>query len=114
MKNLFTVFAFAFVMLCSVNATAQSLSQDQQRPEVVAKTEVAQLTSDLGLTGDQTRAIYRTLVVNERDFQNNIKGKDQNSAAVIAEKKRLAKKLDETMKTNLTAAQYQQWVASKQ
>ncbi len=111
MKNLFTVIAFAFVMLFVVqNASAQSLSEDANRPEVIAKAEVAKLTTALDLTGDQGRAIFRSLVANEVNYQKHITGKDANNAEVIANKKKFDGVLQDAMKKNLTEAQYSKWL----
>lgn len=112
MKNLLTVFAFAFVMLLGVqNTSAQSLSEDANRPEAVAKAEVAKLTTALDLTGDQGRAIFRALVAKEVNYKKHVEGKDANNAEVIANKKKFDVSLQDAMKKNLTEAQYTKWVA---
>ncbi len=110
MKNIFKIIAFAFVMVLGVqNISAQSLSEDQNRPEVIAKAETARLTEALELTGDQGRTIFRALVAKEVGYQKNVAGKDANAAAVISEKKRLDTTVQEAMKSTLTEAQYKKW-----
>jgi len=111
MKKIITVFAFAVTMLLGVQTiSAQSLSQDKSRPEVVAKTETAKLTESLNLSGDQSRAIFRALVAQEVGYQKSVDGKDAKSASVISEKKKLDDQLKEAMKKTLTADQYNTWV----
>ena len=111
MKNLLTVFAFAVTMLLGVQTTsAQQLSQDQSRPEVIAKTEAAKLTEALNLSGDQSRTVFRALVAKEVGYQKNVEGKDASSAAVIAERKKIDDELKAAMKKTLSDAQYASWL----
>jgi len=108
MKKLLSVLAFAFVMVLSVqNATAQ------ERPEAVAKTQVAELSTELGLNGDQQRTLFRALVANEINYRKHVNGKDLNNATVKADKKKFDSALDAAMKKNLTAEQYTTWKAKK-
>ena len=109
MKKIITVFAFAVTMLLGVQTTsAQSLSQDKSRPEVIAKAETAQLTEKLGLNGDQGRAVFRALVAKEVGYQKTVDGKAAKDVA--SEKKKLDDQLKEAMKKTLTADQYNTWV----
>ncbi len=113
MKKLITVFAFASVILLGVQSiSAQSLSQDNTRPEVIAKTETAQLTDALNLDGDQSRAVFRALVSKEVSYQKSVSGKDPKDAGVIGDKKRIDAQLKASMKKALTAEQYAKWEAS--
>lgn len=110
MKNLLTVFAFAASLFFGIqSASAQALSEDQNRPEVIAKQETAEITEDLGLNGDQTRAVFRAMVAKEVSYQKNINGKDQNSQAVKAEKEKADATLKQSMKKILNAEQYAKW-----
>ncbi len=111
MKQLITVFVFAITMLLGVQTTsAQSLSQDKSRPEVIAKAETAKLTESLGLSGDQGRTVFRALVAKEVGYQKNVDGKNLKDASVASEKKKLDDQLKEAMKKTLTADQYNNWV----
>lgn len=111
MKNLLTVFAFAVTMLLGVQTiSAQQLSQDKSRPEVIAKTETAKLTEALNLNGDQSRAIFRAYVAKEVNYQKHVDGQDAKDATVKANKDKFDSSLKETMKKTLTADQYTQWV----
>jgi hypothetical protein len=114
MKNILSIIAFAFVMLLSVNtAGAQNLTQDADRPEVIAKTKTANLSEILALNGDQQRSVFRALVSNEVNYGSHIKGKDQNNAEVIANKKKFDEALTASMKKILTEAQFKQWLELK-
>jgi hypothetical protein len=115
MKNLLTIYAFAFVMMFGFqNSYAQELNQNQDRPEVVAKAQVAKLTQELGLTGDQSRTIYRALVAKEVNYKKHIIGNDPNDANVIALKKEYDDNFNASMKKNLTPEQYKTWLKSKE
>lgn len=110
MKNILTILAFSASMFFGIqSASAQSLTQDQNRPEVIAKTETHTMTEKYGLNGDQTRAIFRALVNKEVDYQKHVNGKDISSAAVKAEKSKIDNKLREELKKILTPEQYAQW-----
>lgn len=110
MKNLLTVFAFAASMMFGIQATsAQSLSEDQSRPEVIAKQETSTLTDNLGLNGDQTRAVFRALVAKEVSYQKSVSGKDGNSPSVKADKQKADATLKDSMKKILTDDQYAKW-----
>jgi hypothetical protein len=115
MKNLLTVLALAFVMLFGFqNTYAQELTQSQDRPEVIAKTQVAKLTQELGLTGDQSRTIYRALVAKEVNYKKHINGNNPNDAKVIALKKEYDDNFNASMKKNLTPDQYNTWLKSQE
>lgn len=110
MKNILTVFAFFATIFVGVQtASAQSLKQDENRPEVVAKEEARVLTEDLGLNGDQTRAVFRALVTHKVDLNKQVEGKNLNDASVKAEKNKIDKQLEGTMKKILTADQFTNW-----
>lgn len=111
MKKLIAVFAFAVTMLLGVQTTsAQQLSQDKSRPEVIAKAETAKLTESLNLNGEQSRTVFRALVAKEVGYQKNVDGKDAKDTSVAAEKKRLDEQLKEAMKKTLTDEQYAKWL----
>lgn len=112
MKNLLTVIAFAFVMVLGVNtAEAQKLTQDSERPEVVAKKKTSELSTKLNLNGDQQRSVFRALVANEVNYRKHVAGKDANNALVKADKKKYDDVLKASMKKTLTDAQFKQWLA---
>lgn len=111
MKSIFKVIAISFVMLVGMGTMdAQTLKQDQNKPEVIAKKQTAELSSELGLNGDQQRAIFRALVTNESNYKKHVNGKDLNNAAVAASKKKIDDALNASMKETLTAAQYTKWL----
>lgn len=114
MKKLFTIIAFAATMVFGIqNISAQSLSVDQNRPEVIAKAETAELTETLDLNGEQSRTVFRALVAKEINYQKHIKGQDATDAKVIANKKKFDSSLTEIMKKTLTDVQYAKWIQTQ-
>lgn len=112
MKNFVKVIAFVFVMVLGANsAIAQSLSQDEDRPEVIAKKQTEQLVEKLGLSGDQQRTIFRGLVSKEINYKKMVNGQDISDPTVAANKKKVDAALDAIMKKTLTAEQYKSWLA---
>ncbi len=112
MKNLFKVIAIAAVFVFGMqNTTAQSLSQDQDRPEVIAKQKTSDLNEALSLTGDQQRYIFRALTANEVNYRKHVNGKDLSNPEVTANKKKYDDLLIKSMKKTLTAEQYTKWEA---
>ena len=113
MKNIITI--IAIVLLFNVqNTSAQSLTQNQDRPEVIAKTQVDKLTNQLNLTGEQSRTLYRAYVVKEVDYKKLVHGKDLKNADVAADKEKTDATLNETMKKTLTKEQYKTWLSLKE
>jgi len=111
MRNILTVLAFSASLLMGVQTvSAQTLKQDANRPEVIAKEEAHDLTQSLGLNGDQTRAIFRALVTHKVDVQKVTQGKDVNSPSVQAEKQKVDATLKGTMEKILTEEQYNTWL----
>ncbi len=111
MKKLLTVIAFACAMLMGANnASAQTLTQNQDRPEVVAKQQVNELSQELGLTGEQQRTLFRAFVTKEVNYRKYVVGKDLSNADVAASKKRADETFMAAMKKNLTAEQYKKWL----
>ena len=110
MKNLRTIIAFTLVLILGVDsAFAQDLTQDANRPEVIAKTKTANLSEALQLNGDQQRSVFRALVANEVSYKKNIIGKNPSDAQVIADKKKIDDALIASMKKTLTAEQFEKW-----
>lgn len=111
MKKILTVFAFFATLFLGIQTVSgQSLKQDENRPEVVAKEETRILTEDLGLNGEQTRATFRALVTHKVDLKKSTDGKSSNDSSVKAEKQKIDKSLEEKMKEILTDDQYQKWL----
>ncbi len=112
MKNLFKIIAFSFVMVLGVNnVEAQTLTQDTDRPEVVAKQKTAELSETLNLSGDQQRSVFRAMVANEVNYRKHINGKDLSNAKVAADKVKFDDVLETSMKRILSKAQYKKWSA---
>ncbi len=112
MKNLLSVLAISCIMLLGMgNATAQSLSQNQDRPEVIAKTKVADLSKKLDLNGEQQRSPFRAYTSHESNYKKHVVGKDISSPDVQATKKKFDQALEAAVKKNLTADQFKKWLA---
>ena len=114
MKNLIKIIAFSFVMMFGItNSSAQNLSQDQERPEVVAKKIINNLSSELDLNGEQQRALFRAYTANETNYKKHITGKDATDPAVIANKKKFDDVLTTSVKKILSDSQYEKWLSLK-
>ena len=114
MKKILTAIVPVLILMLGVNtAGAQTLTQDQDRPEVIAKAKAADLKETLDLNDDQQRAVFRALVANEVNYKKNIQGKDKTNAAVIASKQENDEALNAAMKKTLTAEQYKKWLGLK-
>ena len=112
MKKILTVIIPVLLLMLGVNtAGAQTLTQDQDRPEVIAKAKAADLKETLNLNDDQQRSVFRALVSNEVNYKKNILGKDESNAAVIASKQKNDAALKAAMKKTLTAVQYKKWLS---
>lgn len=112
MKNILKVVAVSFVMLLGMGSmNAQTLKQESNKPEVIAKEKTAQVSKALNLSGDQERTIFRAFVINESNTKKNIAGKDANDPTVRTLKKKYAETLEESIKKVLTADQYKKWQA---
>lgn len=114
MKNLIKVVALSFVLLFGfANLNAQNLTQDQDRPEVVAKKIVSDLSAELDLNGDQQRALFRAYTANETNYRKHITGKDANDPTVIANKNKFDEVLNTSVKKILNDDQYKKWLTLK-
>ncbi len=114
MKNLLTIVAFALVMMFGVQSTnAQGLKQNEQKAEVVAKTQVAELAKELGLSGDQQRTLFRAFVQKEVNYRKQVNGKNASDATVVANKKKIDETFKATVKQYLTKEQYQKWLSKQ-
>lgn len=110
MKKLASI--LVLVILFSVqNVSAQSLSQDQDRPEVVAKAKINNLTNELGLSGEQSRTLYRAIVIHEVDYRKLVGDKNSTKEIIISEKKKLDAVLGVSVKKTLTKDQYSKWLS---
>jgi len=111
MKNIFKVIAVSFVMLLGMGTmNAQGLKQNQNKPEVIAKKQSADLSQELSLTGEQQRAVFRALVTRETSYAKEVSGKDMRDGTVRASKQKIDQALEAAMKKTLTADQYQKWL----
>jgi uncharacterized protein (DUF2267 family) len=93
----------------TANAQKSDAQLAKQRPEMVAKAQVADLSKKLELNGDQQRAMFRAIVAKEVNYQKNVKGKDLKSAEVLANKKKIDAGYLTTVKGILTEKQFAMW-----
>ena len=108
MKNLFSIIAFACVIMFSLHTvSAQNVSQNQDRPEVIAKTQLLELSNSLDLTGEQNRTLYRALVTQEVSLRKS--NLDENKATSVADKEKANKVFYDQMKKTLTPEQFKKW-----
>ena len=115
MKKIFTVLAFLGTLLLGAQSvSAQSLKQDENRHEVIAKEEARIMTEDLGLNGDQTRATFRALVTHKVNTQKALEGKNENDPAVKSQIREIDETLEGTMKKILNEDQYSNWSKDRQ
>lgn len=114
MKKFITGIAIAGFVLLGINSvTAQSLSQDGDRPEVIAKAKVSQISEALALNDNQERALFRAYVQKEVKYKKGIAGKDLKNDATKAEIKKYDDELAAAVKKILSAEQYKKWQALK-
>ncbi len=110
MKRLFKmvllVIAFGFA---SQGMYAQTLSVSPDKPDVVAKAEVAKISKDLKLTDDQERTLFRVFLAKEVNYRKNIEGKDQTNPNVVQSVKNLDRNFLEGMEASLTEKQFKKW-----
>jgi len=113
MKNLLSIIAFAFVMMLGTqNVSAQSLSQNQDRPEVAAKTQLHELTQQLNLSGEQGRTIYRALVTKEVSYRKSVEVNGAKSTQISTDNKKSDAVFYAEMKKILKPEQFKKWESS--
>ncbi len=112
MKNLFSVLAISCIMLFGMGSlNAQTLTQDQDRPEVIAKAKVADLSTKLDLNGDQQRALFRAYTAHQSNYKKHVIGQDISSPKVQADKQKFDDVLDAAVKKALSESQYKKWLS---
>ena len=105
MKTSWKIFSIALLVFgfMASPVQAQALQQNQDRPEVIAKTQTAEVNDALNLSGDQQRAVFRALVTRAAQTRkaganNNADSKAQTETDFVA-----------TMKGILTETQFSKW-----
>lgn len=115
MKNLLTAFAFVTALFFGMSdLSAQNLTQDQNRPEVIAKQKVADMSQPLDLTGDQQRAMFRYYASHLSTMKKYVDGKDASNPEVAANKKKYDAVFMTGVKKTLSAAQFTKWTAMQE
>jgi len=112
MKNLLTVFAFITALFFGMSdMSSQNLTQDQNRPEVVAKQKVADMSQALDLTGDQQRTLFRHYASHLSNMKKHVDGKNANDPTVIANKKKYDAVFMAGVKKTISVEQFKKWTA---
>ena len=108
MKNIFSLVVIAsFILFSSQSIYAQSLKQNQDRPEVEANNELQILTNELDLNDIQRRTLFRALVTKEVSFRKS--ELDKNKATMTTDQKKANDDFDSQMKKALDPEQYKKW-----
>lgn len=108
MKNIFSLVVLAsFILFSSQSISAQSLKQNQDRPEVEANNELQILTNELDLNDIQRRTLFRALVTKEVSFRKS--ELDENKASMETDQKKANDDFDSQMKKTLDPDQYKKW-----
>lgn len=92
------------VLVFALFVGAQAVSA-QQKPEEIAKAKVAELSTQLDLTGEQQRALFRVFVKNEAAKAKNASQIDLKAMQSVFEKELKAELTDEQHKKYLTLEQ---------
>ena len=108
MKNIFSLAILtSFILFSSQSLSAQSLKQNQDRPEVVANNELQILTNELDLNDIQRRTLFRALVTKEVSLRKS--ELDENKASMETDQKKANDDFDSQMKKTLDPDQYKKW-----
>jgi len=102
MKKITALLVLVFALFVGTQAVSA-----QQKPEEIAKAKVADLTTQLDLTGDQQRALFRVFVKNEAVM---VKAKSASEEDVKA----MQAVFEKEVKAELTAEQYKKYLTLKQ
>ena len=100
------VVAFGFA---SQGAQAQTLTESPDKPDVVAKAEVAKLTNTLKLTDEQERTLFRVFLAKEVNYRKNVEGKDPTNPNVSHSINKIKENLEKGMAEVLTEKQLKKW-----
>ena len=108
MKNIFSLVVLAsFILFSSQSLSAQSLKQNQDRPEVLANNELQILTNELDLNDIQRRTLFRALVTKEVSFRKS--ELNENKTTMEIDKKKANDDFHSQMKKTLDADQFEKW-----
>lgn len=114
MKKFLSIVAFAFIIaLGGQTMQAQSLSQDNSRPEAIAKMQLAELNKSLDFTADQERTLFRAFVQKEVNYKRYVNNSKISPVDAKANKAKYDAAFDQAMRKTLTDAQYSKWASMK-
>lgn len=106
MKKYMTFLIFTIIMGLGIQSSfGQQLSQNEDRPEAIAKQQVKEMSKTLNLTDDQQRTLFRAMVTKEVAYKKSISGKDLSDPAVMQAKKEADAAFEKALKKTLTEEQ---------
>lgn len=112
MKNLLSILAItAFLFIGNQDVNAQTLTSNNDRPEAIAKTKIADLDKSLDLTDTQERTLFRAFVQREVNYSRYVNNPEIDAVSAKANKAKYDNAFDAAMKKTLTEAQYSKWVS---
>jgi len=92
------------------SVSAQDMTAQDQRPEVIAKSIVADLDAKLDLNGDQERALFRAYTAHQSNMKKHVIGKNSSDPAVQQQKAKFDKLLKSSVQKALNSSQYTKWL----
>lgn len=107
MKRLIAI----LVVLFAVAFSTQDANA-QQRPEDVAKIQIAAISETLELNGEEQRTLFRVFVKKEAAYARQVTGQDLSNPSVAAAKKDIDATFEKELKAALTPEQYKMYKAS--
>ena len=114
MKRIFKLAVLTLTLgLFSHAMNGQTLTESGNKPDAVAKAELAQLDKELNLSDEQERTLFRAIVKREVEYRKSVKGKDPNNPNVAHVSKKLEENFNTSMKETLTEKQYKKWLRTQ-
>jgi len=114
MKKLFTLLAFVFaIALSTQSGYSQGITENAEKPDIVAKAQLEKVSSSLNLSDDQERTLFRVFLAREVNLRKNVNGKDLENPNVSYSVKKIAENFEKGMKETLTEDQFSKWKASQ-
>lgn len=110
MKNIVNKIIVVFFLFFGMNFIyAQGLEVSNDRPEAIAKQQVALIVEQIELTGDQQRALFRAYVKREVGIKKIAMAKDMDESTQLEHLQELDKVLEKAVEKELSAEQFEKW-----
>lgn len=107
MKKLLSILVVVFALAISTQD-----ANAQQRPEEVAKSQVAALSETLELSGEDQRALFRIFVKKEAAYARQVTGQDLSNPTVASAKNEIDATFEKELKAALTPEQFKKYKES--